>query len=154
MKKIIYPGTFDPFHNGHEKIVRTLSDIFDKVIVIVFDNSNKNTTLNKDIRSKAIGNIFKSIDNIEVITSERSLIEELEFHNVKYLARGVRNSEDVVIEMQRSNMMSKIGEVKTIFIPSEEETAFLSSSIIRELIILGKDFSMFVNKEVYNIYKK
>lgn len=154
MKKIAYPGTFDPFHNGHEHIVNSLSKMFDEVYVIVFDNTNKNTTKDIKLRSNAIKKIFENNSKVKVLFSNKTLMQTLKENDISIIGRGVRNSEDVVVEMQRANMLLTLDNIQTIFVPSNDKTTYLSSSIIRELISLESDFSAFVNKEIYNIYKK
>ena len=153
MKSIAYTGTFDPFHIGHESIIETLEKTFNKVYIFVFNNPSKKTVLDIESRTKAIKEIYEANDNVIVIYSHKSLADTLIEYDVNILARGVRNSEDVVIEMQRATMFRKIQDIETIFIPSKPDTSFISSSIIRELISLNKDIDMFVSAQIDNIYK-
>lgn len=153
-KKIAYPGTFDPFHKGHEKIVEKLLIMFDEVYILVFDNSAKNVTISQEKRANAIKQIYCNEKRIIIKSSTISLMDELNKNDIKILGRGIRNSEDIIIEMQRATMIKMIDDIETIFIPSTPDVNFISSTIVRELIILNKDFSKFVSKEIKNLYNK
>lgn len=153
MKKIAYPGTFDPFHYGHQYIIESLAKIFDEVHVFVFDNISKNVLKSNDQRSNAIANVFNS-NNIIVHKSKQSLDYELQKHKIGFVGRGIRNDQDLNIELQRATMLKQISNVETIFIPTSKDYVFISSSIIRELIFLNKDISSFVPCPIVNLYKK
>lgn len=153
MNKIAYPGTFDPFHNGHKYIVDTLSSMFDEVHILVFDNINKKVTQSIENRAKAIDDVFTQ-KNIFVHMCKDSLVEELTSKDIKIVGRGIRNDQDLNIELQRSSMLKQISQIDTIFIPSVSDYVFISSSIIRELIYLGKDINKFVPPKIQQIYLK
>lgn len=153
MKKIAYPGTFNPFHNGHLDVVNKLSQMFDEVHILVMKNSNKNLNISEKIRAKNISLIFKEQKNIFVHYSNISLEDTLIEKKLNLIARGIRNNLDANIEIQRAIMLKKIANVETIIIPTSTNTAFISSTIIRELIALNKDISDFVPKQISNQYK-
>lgn len=153
MKKIAYPGTFNPFHNGHLDVVNKLSQMFDEVHILVMKNSNKNLNISEKIRAENISLIFKEQKNIFVHYSNISLEDTLIEKKLNLIARGIRNNLDANIEIQRAIMLKKIANVETIIIPTSTNTAFISSTIIRELIALNKDISDFVPKQISNQYK-
>lgn len=153
MKKIAYPGTFNPFHNGHLDVVNKLNQMFDEVHILVMKNSNKNLNISEKIRAENISLIFKEQKNIFVHYSNISLEDTLIEKKLNLIARGIRNNLDANIEIQRAIMLKKIANVETIIIPTSTNTAFISSTIIRELIALNKDISDFVPKQISNQYK-
>lgn len=153
MKKIAYPGTFDPFHLGHKHVVDTLAKMFDEVHIIIFDNIAKKTSHDTKKRQQAIANIFKK-QNVIVHSSKDSLENELAKQKIEFVGRGIRNDQDLNIELQRAAMLNQISGIETIFIPTSKDYVFISSSIIRELIYLQKDISNFVPQEIISLYTK
>ena len=149
MKIAIYPGSFDPITNGHLDILKSGSEIFDKVIIAVSYNVNKQGFLTVDERVDLIKKSVSHIKNVEVDSFEGLTVEYAKKKGANILLRGLRTSFDFEYEMQLSqtnNVLSK--DLKTVFLITKPEYNFISSSMVREILINNGDISKFVPKVV------
>lgn len=151
MKIAIYPGSFDPITNGHLDILNNASNIFDKVIIAVANNSSKKSFLSVDERVKLIKESIKNIKNVEVDAFEGLTVEYAKKKNANVLIRGLRAVSDFEFEMQLSQTNSALCEdIKTVFLTTKPEYNFISSSTIKEILLNKGDISKFVPDAVYN----
>ena len=150
MNIAVYPGTFDPFTNGHRDLVqRAASNIFDKVYICVVENSNKNTVFSLEERVVLAKKSLENIKNIEVIPFSGLLVDFATKLNAKVILRGLRVVSDFEYEFQMSSMNKKLNNnIESIFLTPSESYAFLSSSLVKEIAQLGGDVSTFVNEDV------
>ena len=150
MNIAVYPGTFDPFTNGHRDLVqRAASNIFDKVYICVAENSKKDTVFSLDERIELAEKSLVNIDNIEVIGFSGLLVDFAKKLDAKVILRGLRVVSDFEYEFQMSSMNKKLNQdIESIFLTPSESYAFLSSSLVKEIAQLGGDISSFVSKEV------
>jgi pantetheine-phosphate adenylyltransferase len=150
MNIAVYPGTFDPFTNGHKDLVqRASSNIFDKVYICVAENSKKDTLFSLSERIHLAEKSLHEIKNIEVIGFSGLLVDFAEKLNAKVILRGLRVVSDFEYEFQMSSMNKKLNKnIESIFLTPSESYAFLSSSLVKEIAELGGDISKFVNPEV------
>ena len=150
MNIAVYPGTFDPFTNGHRDLVqRAASNIFDKVYICVVENSNKNTVFSLEERVILAKKSLENIKNIEVIPFSGLLVDFATKLNAKVILRGLRVVSDFEYEFQMSSMNKKLNNnIESIFLTPSESYAFLSSSLVKEIAQLGGDVSTFVNEDV------
>lgn len=150
MNIAVYPGTFDPFTNGHRDLVqRAASNIFDKVYICVVENSNKNTVFSLEERVVLAKKSLENIKNIEVIPFSGLLVDFATKLNAKVILRGLRVVSDFEYEFQMSSMNKKLNNnIESIFLTPSESYAFLSSSLVKEIAQLGGDISAFVNEDV------
>lgn len=150
MNIAVYPGTFDPFTNGHRDLVqRAASNIFDKVYICVVENSNKNTVFSLEERVVLVKKSLENIKNIEVIPFSGLLVDFATKLNAKVILRGLRVVSDFEYEFQMSSMNKKLNNnIESIFLTPSESYAFLSSSLVKEIAQLGGDVSTFVNEDV------
>ena len=150
MNIAVYPGTFDPFTNGHRDLVqRAASNIFDKVYICVVENSNKNTVFSLEERVVLAKKSLENIKNIEVIPFSGLLVDFATKLNAKVILRGLRVVSDFEYEFQMSSMNKKLNNnIESIFLTPSESYAFLSSSLVKEIAQLGGDISTFVNEDV------
>ena len=135
--KVIFPGTFDPFTLGHLDVLLRLADIFDKVYISIAVNLEKLPTFTIDERKVMIQKVLSesSKKNIEVITISGLVTEYMKNNNIKVLARGIRDSEDLYYELKRSRMNKLLyPEMDTIFLHTSENYAYISSSLIKEIL--------------------
>ena len=146
----IYPGTFDPFTNGHRDLVqRAASNIFDKVYICVAENSRKDTLFSLDERIELAKQSLSELENIEVIGFNGLLVDFAKELKAKVILRGLRVVSDFEYEFQMSSMNKKLNNgIESIFLTPSESYAFLSSSLVKEIAELGGDVSEFVSKEV------
>jgi len=154
MKTAIYPGSFDPITNGHLDVLKTSSEIFDKVIIAVADNPSKNSLLTPEQRVEVIKLCVTEFDNVEVDSFSGLTVEYAKQKNAKVLIRGLRAVSDFEFEMQLSQTNSAIEkDIKTIFLTTRPKYNFISSSSVKEVFNLGGDISKFV-PEVVELYLK
>ena len=150
MNIAVYPGTFDPFTNGHRDLVqRAASNIFDKVYICVAENSRKDTLFSLDERIELAKKSLSGLENIEVIGFNGLLVDFAKELKAKVILRGLRVVSDFEYEFQMSSMNKKLNNgIESIFLTPSESYAFLSSSLVKEIAELGGDVSEFVSKEV------
>jgi pantetheine-phosphate adenylyltransferase len=150
MKKIaIYPGSFDPITNGHIDLIHRASTLFDKVIVGITQNSKKAAFLNIDDRIQTTSVALKNIDNIEVLSFNTLLVDFANAQNAQVILRGLRAVSDFEYEFQLSGMNKHLNpNIETLFMTPAEQYANISSSLVREILMLGGDISAFVPKSV------
>ena len=143
MNIAVYPGTFDPFTNGHRDLVqRAASNIFDKVYICVAENSRKDTLFSLDERIELAKKSLSEIENIEVIGFNGLLVDFAKELKAKVILRGLRVVSDFEYEFQMSSMNKKLNnDIESIFLTPSESYAFLSSSLVKEIAELGGDVS-------------
>lgn len=141
----IYPGSFDPITNGHIDILKSGTEIFEKVIVAVSYNSQKAGFLPVDVREKLIRESVEGIKNVEVMSFEGLTVEFAKKCGAEVLLRGLRTSLDFEYEMQLAQTNTSLyNKIKTVFLISKPEYNFISSSGIREILMNNGDISNFV----------
>jgi len=151
----IYPGTFDPMTNGHIDIITRAAKIFDKVIVAIAENHSKSPMLTLDERV-ALGNeVFQNNNHVEVIGFSGLLVNFVAAQKANIIIRGLRAVADFEYEFQLARMNKGLApEIETIFMMPGEQYAFVSSSLIREIVRLGGNISQFVHPCVEKKLKK
>jgi pantetheine-phosphate adenylyltransferase len=137
---VLYPGSFDPVHNGHLEIVETAAKLFDHVIVAAMRNPQKGEPLfDLDERRAMLEECFAHLPNVEV-TMFSSLVVDLSRQlGTDFIVKGLRAVSDFESELQMAQMNHKISGVDTMFIPSASEHSFLASKLIREIARFGGD---------------
>lgn len=150
MKTAIYPGSFDPITLGHIDIINRAASIFDHLTVAVLNNKAKHSLFSVDERVKMIEDEFKNIKNITVTSYEGLLVEYCKENNIKVILRGLRAVTDFEYELQMSQTNAKLSDnkVETIFLNTDLQYAYLSSSTVREVASFGGDISKFVTTNV------
>ena len=153
MKKIaIYPGSFDPITNGHIDLIKRASKLFDEVIIAITQNANKSSFLSIEQRVSAAENSISSLKNTTVLSFNALLVDFARDHNAQIIIRGLRAVSDFEYESLLSGMNKRLNsEIETLFMTPSEEFANISSSLVREILLLGGDISPFVPSEVKTI---
>jgi len=145
MKKVIYPGTFDPVTNGHIDIIQRASELFDGVVVTVAVNPEKNCLFSVEERVDMIQQSLISFKNVSVDSSDGLVVKHAKKVGAIGIIRGLRAISDFEYEFQMALMNRKLdGELTTIFLMPHEKYTYLNSSIIRHLAGLGSDVTEFV----------
>lgn len=145
MKIAIYPGSFDPITNGHLDVLQTGSEIFDKVIIAVLKNSTKKPFLSVEERVELIKASLGDMTNVEVDSFEGLTVDYAKMKGAKVILRGLRAVSDFEYEMQLSQTNSALsGNIKTIFLTTKPKYNFISSSVVKDIALLGGDISKFV----------
>ena len=153
MKTIaIYPGSFDPITNGHVDLIHRACKLFDKVIIAITQNTNKDSFLSIDQRVKSVETAIEPLTNTRVLSFDSLLVDFAREHNAQILIRGLRAVSDFDYEFQLSGMNKRLNpSIETLFMTPSEEFANISSSLVREILSLGGDISQFVPESVKTI---
>ncbi len=150
----IYPGSFDPIHLGHVRIVENAATIFDQVIVVAMQNREKKGFLSIEKRQELLKTSFEHLNNVVTDSSTGLVVDVAKAFNADVVIKGLRSSADFEIEMQMAQTNKKISAINTVFIPTDPEYSYISSRFIREISSEGGDVSGLVPKPVYDLLKK
>ena len=150
MNKIaIYPGSFDPITNGHIDLIHRASKIFDKLVVGITQNIKKSAFLNINDRIDAARTVLQDVNNVEVLSFDSLLVDFAKTQNAQVILRGLRAVSDFEYEFQLSGMNKHLNkDIETLFMTPAEKYANISSSLVKEILLLGGDISPFVPKSV------
>ena len=145
MTRVLYPGSFDPIHNGHLELIEVASRLFDSVVVATIGNPQKTTGLfSLDERRELIEASVSHLSNVEVTGYSNLVVNLAKEVQADFLVKGLRAVSDFESELQQSQMNEAISGVHTVFIPSATEHSFVASKWIREISRFGGDVSSMV----------
>ena len=154
-RSAMYPGTFDPITNGHRDLVRRAAGLFDRVIVAIASNPNKAPMFPLEARVDLARRVLHDVPNIEVLGYSGLTVEFARQHNVGVVVRGLRAVSDFEFEFQLANMSRHLArEIETVFLTPQEQFTFISSTLVREIAVLGGDVAEFVHPIVEAELKK
>ncbi len=155
MVTAIYPGSFDPITNGHYEVLLRASMLFEKVIVVILTNKEKNPFFSTETRIELIKESVKTVKNIETDSYEGLTVEYATKKNAQVLIRGLRAVSDFEYEMQMAQTNKSLNpDVDTIFLVPSVENNFVSSSIVKEIARFGGDISKLVPEPVQKYFEK
>lgn len=147
MKKVIYPGTFDPITNGHLDIITRAANMFDNIIIAVAASPSKNTLFSLEERVKLVEESTAHLSNVSVSGFSGLLVDFAREQKANILVRGLRTTVDFEYEFGLTSMYRKLlPGMESVFLTPADEYAFLSSTIVREVAIHGGDVKQFVPK--------
>ena len=147
MTKIIYPGTFDPIHNGHIDIAKRAAILFDELEFVVAVNSEKDPLFSIDERVKLIQDSIHSISNVKVAEFKGLVVDHAKQTGAKAIIRGLRHVRDFEIEFQMAMMNFHLNEkITSLFMMPDEKYIHLNSSVVKDVSKNGGDISAFVPK--------
>ena len=155
MKKAVYPGSFDPVTYGHIDIIKRAAEMFDELTVSVLNNKGKTPLFSVEERVKILEEATKDIPNVKVDSFSGLLIDYARENRVPVIVRGLRAITDFEYELQiaQTNRVLSEGKVDTIFLTTNLEYAYLSSSSVKEIASFGGDISRcvpdFVARQTY-----
>lgn len=145
MRTVIYPGSFDPFTNGHLDVVKRAARLFDRVIVAVADNDTKAPLFSLQERLALAAGAVKGMRNVRAETFRGLLVRYVRRRKAGAVIRGLRAVSDFEFEFQLALMNRKLDErVETIFMMPKDTYTFLSSRLVKEIARLGGDVRAFV----------
>lgn len=145
----MYPGTFDPVTRGHEDLVRRAARIFDRVVVAIAANPGKQPMFDLEERVALAEAVLADIPEAEVMGYEGLTIDFAREHGLGAIIRGLRAVSDFEYEFQLANMNRHLtDEVETVFLTPTERYTYISSSLVREIAMLGGDVGEFVSPVV------
>ena len=148
MKRAVFPGSFDPITLGHCEIIEKAIQVFDQVIVAVGNNSKKNYKFSLEQRLHFISSEFEHNSKVLVQKYEGLTVDFCKNQNVKHIIRGLRNPADFEFEKKIALFNNSLEDIETIFFLTSPNNAFISSSIVREIIENDGDYKKYVPKSV------
>ena len=155
MKIAIYPGSFDPITSGHLNIIQRAANIFDRLIVCVMVNSSKSPMFTREERVDMIRSVVGNIPNVEVDSSDALLAEYAKAKGSCVIVKGLRAGSDFENEFQMALINHKINpDLDTMFLTSEHQYMYLSSSTVKELGNYDVDLSDFLPKQIIPKFKQ
>lgn len=149
MKTAIFPGSFDPFTLGHMDVLRSALNLFDKVIVAVGYNSAKSGFFDPATRVEIISKAVDGMENVEVCSYQGLTVDLCKEKNAGFIVRGLRTTTDFELESvisQANRTMEP--HILTVFIPSGHEYSFISSTVVRDVLLNGGNAQRFVPEGV------
>jgi pantetheine-phosphate adenylyltransferase len=147
--RAMYPGTFDPFTNGHNDLVRRACRIFEHVVVAVAANPNKATLFPLEQRMELARQVLQDVPNVEVAGYSGLTVNFAHGHGLNAVVRGLRAVSDFEFEFQLATMNRHLSDrVETMFLTPIEKFNFISSTLIREIASLGGNVDEFVDPRV------
>lgn len=145
MRKVVYPGTFDPITNGHVDLVERACRLFDQVVVAIAASTKKNPLFSLEERVELTRKVLAHIPNVEVCGFDKLTADLVKEHNASAVLRGLRAVSDFEYEFQLANMnRALLPEMESVFLTPSEHLSYISSSLVREIASLGGDVSQFV----------
>ena len=146
----VYSGSFDPITKGHQDIIERASKLFDKLIILVSNNSEKKYWFTLEERKKMVSKVLDKCDNIVIEAYGGLLVNYCEEKNVDTIVRGIRTVEDCGLELYfaSGNMDISEGKVDTIFLPALKEYIYVSSTAAREIARYGGKVTAYVDEKI------
>lgn len=143
--KAIYPGTFDPVTNGHVDIITRAASIFPELIVAIASNNPKRPFFSLAERIAFVQEAVKTLPNVSVVGFDTLLVNFAQVQGASIILRGLRAVSDFEYEFQLAGMNRKLSKnIETMFLTPSENFMFISSTLVREIAMLGGDVSGFV----------
>ena len=156
MRRIVYPGTFDPIHNGHLDIARKVAELFDELILVVAVNQEKSPLFNDKERVELIKESLYDVKNVKVDTFNGLVVDFVRSTESVAIIRGLRHVSDFEFEFQMAMMNFNLNpNIKSLFMMPDEKYIHLNSTVIKDVARLGGDVSDYVPKCVQDaLYKQ
>jgi pantetheine-phosphate adenylyltransferase len=150
--RALYPGSFDPFHNGHLEVVERASRLFDEVVIAGLRNPQKAKGLfDLDSRRAMVEESIGHLDNVRFISMAKLTVEVASDVEADVIVRGLRVVSDFESELQMAQMNRQLSGIETVFIPTSSSHSFIASRLLREVATYGGDITPFVPKAVARI---
>jgi len=148
MKRAVFPGSFDPITLGHYDIIKRGIHLFDEIVVAIGINAEKKYMFPLELRKKFIEEAFAGESKIKVITYEGLTIDLCKKLNAQFILRGLRNPADFEFEKAIAHTNRKLSKIETVFLLTASRTSYISSSIVRDVIRNGGDYTVLVPESV------
>ena len=145
MATVLYPGSFDPFHNGHRELVETASFLFEEVVVGAIRNPQKGESLFElDEREEIIVEALAHLDNVRVMHFSKLVVDVAKDVGASFIIKGLRGTTDFDSEMTQAQVNLAVSGVHTLFLPSASANSFIASKYVRDIARFGGDVSSLV----------
>lgn len=141
MKRAIFPGSFDPLTLGHYDIIQRGITLFDELVIAIGINTEKKYMFSLKDRQRFITEAFKKEPRIKVMTYEGLTVDFCQKINANFILRGLRNPGDFEFEKAIAHTNRKLSEIETVFLLTSSGKSFISSSIVRDVIRNGGDYT-------------
>ena len=148
MRKAIFPGSFDPITLGHYDIIKRSIPLFDAIIVAIGINADKKYMFSLEDRKRFIEESFADEPSVSVVTYEGLTIDLCKKMNAHFILRGLRNPADFEFEKAIAHTNRRLSKIETVFLLTASKTSYISSSIVRDVIRNGGDYSVLVPDSV------
>jgi pantetheine-phosphate adenylyltransferase len=149
LDRVVYPGSFDPVTNGHLNIIKRASNIFDEVIVAVFQNPNKDPIFSMEERVSLLKEVTSDFKKVKVDSFSGLTTNYVKSKKASAILRGLRAVSDFEGEFQMASMNKELdSDIETIFLMTDSKYAFLSSSVVKEVAQFGGEMDNVVPKTV------
>ncbi|MEN9337194.1 MAG: Phosphopantetheine adenylyltransferase [Bacteroidota bacterium] len=148
MKRAIFPGSFDPITLGHYDIIQRGASLFDEIIVAIGVNADKKYMFSLEERKQFIEEAFKDEPKVRVITYEGLTIDLCKKEKADFILRGLRNPADFEFEKAIAHTNRKLSQIETVFLLTASRTSYISSSIVRDVLRNGGDYTVLVPDSV------
>lgn len=152
MRKVLYPGSFDPLTKGHMNIIEQCKKLFDEIIISVgFNPNKKDFFFSKDERMQIINEVYKNDKQVKVISYTGASADAAMENNCIAIVRGIRSLTDFDVETQMATINKEISKnrINTICLFADIEYQFVSSTMVKEVFGLNKDILKYVDEVVY-----
>ena len=151
MTKAIFPGSFDPLTMGHMNVIERACKIFDEVIVIILENSEKRALFDLEERLHMIKSACAHLSKVSVMSADTLTVEAAKTLGANVIIRGVRSIKDFEYEKDIASVNHHLDQsIETILLYTDERYGFVSSSVIKELLKYGKDINGLVPEAVHS----
>lgn len=155
MATVLYPGSFDPFHNGHRELVETAAYLFDHVVVATIRNPQKSAGLfTLEERQAMIHESLAHLDNVEIVSVSKLVVDVARDVGADFIIKGLRAVSDFENEMAQAQTNLAVSGVHTIFLPSASANSYIASKYIRDIARFGGDVSSMVPEPVALMLKE
>ncbi len=145
MTRVLYPGSFDPVHNGHVEMVETAAGLFDEVVVAALINPSKDDAMfDLEERMALLDESFAHLSNVRTTMFDGLVVDLAGEVEADFIIKGLRAVSDFESELQMAQMNTAISGVQTLFLPTASRRSFMASRLIREVARLGGDVSQMV----------
>ncbi|MBO4661609.1 MAG: pantetheine-phosphate adenylyltransferase [Bacteroidaceae bacterium] len=152
MKTVVFPGSFDPFTLGHADLVERALRIFDRVIIAVGYNVDKQSWIPVDERVRAVQELYLEESRVKVMSYNNLTVDFAKENNAGFILRGVRTMQDYEYERQMADINSMLDGIETVVLFTDNTLSGISSSMVRELHHFGRDIAQFLPEGLkYNI---
>lgn len=150
MKVGVYSGSFDPITKGHQDIIERASKLFDKLIILVSNNSEKKYWFTTNERKEMIQEVLNECDNLVIDTYGGLLVNYCLENNIDTIVRGIRTPEDASLELYfaSGNLDISDNKVDTVFLPASKEYIYVSSTAAREIARYGGKVEAYVDEKI------